>query len=259
MNIGLIGAGAIARFLLEEINQKQAQYGRVTSIFVRNREKYHALETEFGVTLYTDIQAFLKSNLDIVVEAATIQAVQDLVPTLLIKKPVMLISVGALVDERLLIRLNQLANEHGHAVYLPSGAIGGLDLVQNAHALGNVTSVALTTRKPAKSLVDEVIHEATIIFEGTAAEAIQQFPKNMNVSIVLALASIGFEQTKVTLIADPQIDKNIHQIKIMGDFGEATIEVKNNPLPTNPKTSYLAAMSLIGTLKRIQSQVVIGR
>ena len=59
MNIGLIGAGAIANFLLEEINHNQHETLRIKSIFVRNREKYRLLESEFGVTLYTDSKNFL--------------------------------------------------------------------------------------------------------------------------------------------------------------------------------------------------------
>ena len=258
MNIGLIGAGAIANFLLQQLNESEQKALCIQSVYVRDKEKYAVLAERFGVTLHTDLDAFLASNIDVVVEAATIEAVRELVPAILKRKPVVLISVGALADEQLLQQLNMLAIEHRHAVYLPSGAIGGLDLLQNADALGTVTSVNLTTRKPASSLMDEVIDEEKVIFEGTAREAIRIFPKNMNVSIVLALASVGFDATKVCLVADPHITQNIHQIDIEGDFGEATYIIKNNPLPQNPKTSYLAAMSILGTLKRINHQLVIG-
>lgn len=258
MNIGLIGAGAIAHFLLEEMNEKQQDNLSITSVFVRDLKKYPMLESSFGVTLYTDLEAFLDSEIDIVVEAANIEAVKTLLPTAIKKKDVVIISVGALAEEQLLTELNNLANEYKNRIYLPSGAIGGLDLIQNAHALGTVTSVSLTTRKPASSLISEEIEEAKVIFEGNATDAIRQYPKNMNVSIVLALASIGFDQTKVTLVADPQIDKNIHHIEVTGDFGEATFTIKNNPLPANPKTSYLAAMSILGTLKRMSNKLVIG-
>lgn len=258
MNIGLIGAGAIAHFLLEELNEKPQENLRITSVFVRNKTKYQSLESKFGVTLYTELDAFVDSEIDIVVEAANIETVKTLLPVAIKKKDVVVISVGALAEEQLLTELNNLANEYNKGIYLPSGAIGGLDLLQNAHALGTVTSVSLTTRKPARSLINKEIEEAKVIFEGNASEAIKQYPKNMNVSIVLALASIGFEHTKVTLVADPQIDKNIHQIDVIGDFGEATFSIKNNPLPANPKTSYLAAMSILGTLKRLSNQLIIG-
>ena len=259
MNIGLIGAGAIGRFLLNEINEKQLNGFRIESVLVRDLEKYRVLEEEYGVQLFTDLHEFLDSNIDIVVEAADIEAVKKLMPTVVQRKNVVLISIGALADTELLSNIVQVAEERGSQIYLPSGAIGGLDLLQNAHALGTVRHVSLTTRKPASSLIQEKVEEEKIVFEGKATEAIQQFPKNMNVSIVLALAGIGFDKTQVTLVADPHIAQNIHEIEIIGDFGEATLTIKNNPLPANPKTSYLAAMSVLGTLQRINGQLLIGR
>lgn len=258
MKVGLIGAGAIAHFLLNEINEKKLNTFQIESVFVRDQEKYRSLETEYGVRLYTDLSEFLDSGIDIVVEAADIEAVKSLIPTVVQQKDVVLISVGALAGAEILPKLMQTAEQRGHQIYLPSGAIGGLDLLQNAHALGTVTQVALTTRKPASSLIDVPIKEEQVVFEGKATDAIAKFPKNMNVSIILALAGIGFEKTKVTLVADPHIDKNIHEVEIIGDFGEATLIIKNNPLPANPKTSYLAAMSILGTLQRINRLLVIG-
>lgn len=148
MNIGLIGAGAIAHFLLGKINHHQHGTLRINSIFVRNREKYRLLEKEFGVTVYTELEEFLGSEIDIVVEAANINAVQNLLPTVIKKKDAVLMSVGALADEALLTEISNFANEYKTTLHLPSGAIGGLDLLQNAHALGTITSVSLTTRKP---------------------------------------------------------------------------------------------------------------
>jgi aspartate dehydrogenase len=258
MRIGLIGAGAIAEFLLTEINQKKDRDLTITDIYVRNKEKYEHLEKEFNLVLHTDIQSFLDTEIDIVVEAATVEAVKDLLPAVVKKKDVILISVGALVDEALLADIREEAESYGNTVHLPSGAIGGLDLLQNAHALDAVSRVTLTTRKPAHSLTDEELTQEKVIFNGKAKDAIKQFPKNINVSIVLSLAGLGIEETTVRLIADPELDKNIHQIDAAGDFGEATFTVKNNPLPSNPKTSYLAAMSILGTVERLNNRIKIG-
>ena len=258
MNIGIIGAGAIAQFLLKEINQNQANDLHISSVFVRNREKYQDLEEPFSIQLYTEMDEFLQSGIDIVVEAANIDAVKSHIPTVLQQKSAVLISIGALADPSFLQKVSELSLKHHHAVHLPSGAVGGLDLLQNAHALGTVTEVALTTRKPANTLIDEPVNEEVIVYEGPAAKAIQQFPKNINVSIVLSLAGIGMEKTNVTIIADPHIKQNIHQADIKGDFGEASVQIKNNPLPENPKTSYLAAMSILGTLKRLVQTIHIG-
>lgn len=230
----------------------------ITSIFVKDKEKYESLESAYGIELFTDLDEFLHSNIDIVVEAANIHAVKSLVPSILKEKDVVIISVGALADDKLLQEISHIAQIYNHSVHLPSGAIGGLDLLQNAYALSSVTSVSLTTRKPAHSLTTKEVNKATTIFEGKAIDAIKKYPKNVNVAIVLGLAGIGMEQTTIRLIADPHIDKNIHQIDIAGEFGEATFTISNNPLPENPKTSYLAAMSILGTLQRLDKKLIIG-
>src|SRR5699024_9251242 len=100
------------------------------------------------------LDAFLDEGIDIVVEAANIDAVVDLLPHVIKKKEAVIISIGALADEKFLLEITELADVYQHAVHLPSGAIGGLDLLQNAHAMGSITDVSLTTRKPADSLID---------------------------------------------------------------------------------------------------------
>lgn len=258
MKIGLIGAGAIANFLLTEINHNRHEKFEITDVYVRNKQKYQALEHKFNIQLHTDLDAFLNSAIDIVVEAATVETVKNLLPTILMKKDALLISVGAFVDPAFVKEVIDLTEIHQQTIHLPSGAIGGLDLLQNAYALETVSTVSLTTRKPAHSLTDEELTEEKIIFEGKAEDAIKQFPKNINVAIVLSLAGLGIEKTTVRIIADPKLDQNIHQVKISGDFGEASFEFKNNPLPSNPKTSYLAALSILGTLERTDQRIKIG-
>lgn len=258
MNIGIVGAGAIARFLMKKVNQDGIGNMTVKSIFVRNYNKYADLEKQYNVKLFDDLDAFLGSDIDIVVEAANIEAVHALFPEIIPKKDVILISIGALADADFFQDMNELAENYGRTIHLPSGAIGGLDLLQNAHADNGVTSVSLTTRKPAHTLIDEAIDSEKVIFDGKASDAIKQFPKNINVSIILSLAGKGVQQTNVTIIADPTVDTNIHAIDIEGDFGTASVSVKNNPLAENPKTSHLAAMSVLGTLKRIRGHIKIG-
>ncbi|RYG73193.1 aspartate dehydrogenase [Lentibacillus lipolyticus] len=259
MNIGIVGAGAIANFLMKEINQNGTGEMQIKSVFVRDPGKYQELEHQFDVKLFDHLDAFLTSGIDIVVEAANIAAVHEWMPKILPKKDVVLISIGALADAGFLREMNDLAEMYERSIHLPSGAIGGLDLLQNAHADGGVSDVSITTRKPARTLMNhEAATEEVIVFDGKASEAIKQFPKNINVSIILSLAGVGVEQTNVTIIADPAVENNIHTIDIKGDFGTASFSVTNNPLAANPKTSYLAAMSILGTLKRLTNPIKIG-
>jgi aspartate dehydrogenase len=50
------------------------------------------------------------------------------------------------------------------------------------------------------------------------------------------------------LIADPTISTNIHEITAAGAFGEFTFTISGNSLPDNPRSSALAAMSVIANL-----------
>ena len=97
-----------------------------------------------------------------------------------------------------------------------------------------------------------------MIFEGSAKDAIEKYPKNMNISIILSVAGIGTEETKVILVADPTVDKNIHNIEVAGGFGQASFTFVNDPLKENPKTSALAALSIYATLERLEDNIVIG-
>ena len=255
MNVGLIGAGAIATYVLGEM--KKERDFKATSVFVRNEEKYKHLE-EYGVTLYTDFEAFLNSGIDIVVEAAGVAAAKQWLPTVVQKKDVILISIGALADEPFLQEITEVLETNGHNLYLPSGAIAGLDFVQNIKAAGLLQEVSLETRKPAHTLTDEPLTEEKVVFEGIAKEAIKLYPKNVNVSIALSLAGLGINDTKMTLVADPNATENSHTITVIGETGTATFNISNKPLPTNPNSSYQAAVSILGTLKKINSNIKVG-
>lgn len=254
MNIGLVGSGAIGQYLLKNINGNCHGALKITSVFVRNYDKYQHLEDQYNVKLFTDLKQFLAADTDIVVEAANVETSKELLPAIIKVKDTMLISIGALADEDL---LKIVSAEDSKTLHLPSGGIGGLDLVQNARALGNLDAVTLTTRKPAASLIDESIDTEKVVFEGKAKDAIDKFPKNMNISIILSLAGLGIDKTNVILIADPAADKNTHTINISGGFGDAELTISNNPLPENPKTSALAALSVYATLERMSGNVKI--
>ncbi|MEE9152150.1 MAG: aspartate dehydrogenase domain-containing protein, partial [Thermoplasmata archaeon] len=96
------------------------------------------------------------------------------------------------------------------------------------------------------------------LFEGSAREAVKLFPKNVNVAATVSLAGIGFERTKVKIIADPQTNRNHHRIEVKGEFGTMVTEVNNIPFEKNPKTSRIAAQSAIAALKKIVSTYWVG-
>ncbi|MCK4717985.1 MAG: DUF108 domain-containing protein, partial [Thermoplasmata archaeon] len=144
---------------------------------------------------------------------------------------------------------------------IPSGAIAGLDGLLSLKESG-LKSVHLTTRKPLAAIRSTVWvkekglllseTEPTIVFEGPASEAVKAFPRSINVAAALSMAGLGFEGTMVTFIADPGLDRNIHMVEAEGNAGSICIECRNVPSPDNPRTSYLAAMSAVAAVHRIE-------
>ncbi|AXI00161.1 aspartate dehydrogenase [Sporosarcina sp. PTS2304] len=259
MKIGIIGTGNIAQYVLENINSNKRLDGKVLSIFGRNQEVGPRLESQYEATFFTDFEEFLNSPIDIVVEAATVDvAIERIEHVLKSNRDIILSSIGAFKDVKFLHQMKEVARTTNQHIYLPSGAIGGLDLLQSANALGGLDKVSITTRKSYESLGLEQKAIEQCIFEGAALNAIEKFPKNVNVALLLSIAGLGADKTDVKVIADPNITRNTHSIEALGDFGKMNLLIENEPMPSNPKTSYLAALSILFTLQNRGSAITIG-
>jgi len=266
MKIALIGCGSIGTVIARNIaeNRVKAELEYVYDIDVKKAvefaKKFH--------TEYKEFDEILEQDLDLILEAASQQAVRTLIPRALkAKKNVMIMSTGALVDEHLLQEIKELAEKNNLKVYIPSGAIAGLDGIKSAS--NEIDRVVIKTTKPLESLEGapffkkhsmnlKEIKKPTVVYEGPAEEAAKLFPSNVNVAASLSLAGIGPKRTKVQIIADPNIKSNIHEIIAEGRFGVLKIKAENVPSPDNPKTSYLAALSAVATLKKISEPIQIG-
>jgi aspartate dehydrogenase len=176
-----------------------------------------------------------------------------------------IVSTGSLADVQLWRRLESAASRSSAQIKLPAGALPGVDALAAAKLAG-LTKVTLRSSKPPlawKGTPAETTHKLdaitapTVIFSGNAREAALAFPKNANVAATAALAGRGFEGTTVTLVADPGITQNVHQLEAEGAFGSMSLAIFNNPSPDNPKTSHMAALSIMRLLEQETAGVVI--
>lgn len=259
--IGLLGCGAIGTQIALAIDSGKIP---ATLTYVYDGSK------DASLTLVEKLQNkpeivenshLLSSNpIDIVVEAASQDAVKDMALSVLQnKKDLMIMSVGALLDESIYEILSDACKDFKKTIYLPSGAIAGLDGIKSVK--DELESLSITTTKHPRSLrgakffetsdIDlDAINSPTVVFEGTAKEAVTLFPTNINVAALLSLVGIGSEKTNVKIKADPNTDKNTHHIEAVGKFGKMTFTIENFPDPNNPKTSRLAILSAIETLRK---------
>lgn len=176
------------------------------------------------------------------------------------------VSSGALADPELFDRLTAASNSGGARLQVASGAIGGLDVLAAAKR-GGLDKVVYQGRKPPKSwrgspaeeAVDlDALSEAAVFFEADAREAALRYPKNANVAASAALAGLGFERTTVKLIADPAATHNTHELEVEGAFGGFAMRLQGAPMPGNPRSSALTAMSMVDAALRRVAPIWVG-
>ncbi len=207
----------------------------------------------------------LGAEADIVIECAPKAVFTEIAESAISRgRTFMPLSVGALLDHSHLL---EDASRHGAVIYVPTGALLGLDAVK-AVAEGGVNSISLVTRKPPDGLrgapyllennisVDNLTR-ATQVFGGTAREAARAFPANVNVAAALALAGIGPDRTTVEVWADPSVNRNMHTINVDADASGFTMSIQNVPSET-PATGKITALSVIAALRRFTATLVVG-
>ena len=262
MKVGIIGCGFIGselakfldknnNFILIGVNDTDRNKANsLIRILKNNKSKFMKLD-----------ELIRKSEL--IIESAAKNIVTDILKNKNLdkkNKKLLIMSTGGLINN-----LNTLNRIKNCEILLPSGAVAGLDAIKSVS--GKIKSLMLTTTKPIKGLegapyivnhnIDlNKIKKKKIIFEGKLKGAIKGFPQNINVAATLFLAS-QFKNINVKIIADPNTKYNTHEIEAKGDFG--VIKTTANNLPSkNPRTSYLAVLSAMQTIKNIKNKVKIG-
>jgi aspartate dehydrogenase len=263
-SIGIVGCGAIGKALIQAVESGKLPV-RVAG--VTSRTEKSAREFVAGLKnppAYLTL-AELVTAADLIVEAAGGSVVSSLAEEVFAAgKDLMVISVGALLDHP---EIMERSRRSGCRLYLPSGAIAGLDGIKSA-TVGEIAHVTHTTRKPpvgldgAPYLVERGISLAGLqeekeIFSGSAREACRGFPANVNVTAAVSLAGIGPDRTRVRIIAVPGLARNCHDIDVEGEFGCLHVHIENVP-SENPKTGKLTAMSIIRAVKDAMDTVRIG-
>lgn len=250
ISIGLLGCGNVGHILA-----RHAEGFRIVAVHDRIPERAREIADICGATVCEDIDAFLEEPCDLVVEAASVGAVNAHSERILrSQRDLVILSVGAFADRTFFDHISRVARETGRKVHIPSGAVAGLDNLKIGQ-IARIDRLLLRTTKPPGSLGASV-DDRRKIFEGAAEDCIKEYPKNINVAVALSLAA--GQDAEVELWADPSIDRNMHEIFAEGEFGEIYIRVRNLPSPENPATSYMAALSILTLLRNLENPIRVG-
>ena len=250
VTIGLLGCGNIGHLIVANTAGM-----KIAALYDRIPARARELASLCGARAYADFESFVEGDFDLVVEAASVDAVLDYGEQVLIHgKDLVVLSAGALSEKGFRESLVGAARKSGRKIYVPSGAIAGLDNLKVGRITGMNRLVLRTTKSPASLKMST--DRRMLIFQGKAADCIREFPKNINVAVALSLAA--GQDADVEIWVDPAVDRNIHEIQAEGPFGEISIRVSNVPSPENPATSYLAALSILTLLRNLDNPLVIG-
>lgn len=261
----LIGYGPIARYFAAEVARRNDV--RLIAVICREgREDAARAALGNDLEVLTDARELVAAEGIVVLDCAGHQGLRAHGETVLrTGVDLITLSVGALSDADLLARLLAAADAGGSQLELVPGAIGGVDALAAAR-VGGLKRVTYIGRKPpvgwkgspAESVLDlDTLTEPAEHFRGSAREAARKYPKNANVAAMVALAGLGMDETSVSLVADPGLSRNRHEIFAEGEFGHLRVEIEGLPLANNPKSSALAAMSMVRAVDRRVARLVL--
>ena len=224
--LGIIGYGYIGRSL------HHALHGTgVTVERIYNRSA--AALTDLSESLATtEVERFLDGvpELDLVVELAHPDITRNMGEHILRHTSYMACSVTAFADDELTDRLLGVAAEAGTDLFIPHGAVVGVDnLIETRR---NWKEVTITFRKPPASIGDGDAPDAdeTVLFEGSVREIAGKYPRNVNAMVACALATVGLDSARARIIADRrQGDVLRGEFEFTGEDGSTLTIVKQEP------------------------------
>ncbi len=266
VKVGLIGCGAIGARLAQSIQTHFSEFAQLAYICEHRTDKARQLLKKMNSRAeLADFDETIEYS-DFLIEAASPDLATNLISKAVpLGKSMLIMSVGGL----LAVSPRWLRKYPESLVLCPSGAVAGIDGVLAARESGPL-KVKLITRKPPEALEGAPYfkgkrvagllkgREPVCLFRGTAEKAVEGFPKNINVSMILSLAGAGAKKTKVEIWTARGWDRNEHEIQVEGKFGKIECRTNNVPSPDNPKTSYLAVLSAIACLRKYFYSVKIG-
>jgi aspartate dehydrogenase len=268
LKIGVVGCGTIGSYLARIIHNELKDKALLIAVYDKVLEKAYTLASSLKnkKIVVVTLEELIERS-DLVIEAASGAAASQVARSAIsFGRDCLVMSVGGLLEAHK--ELFNLAREKKRHLYLPSGAIAGIDGIKSLAAT-KIHKITISSYKPPRAFIGipyllkrninlEKIKEDTVLFEGDVATSVRLFPQNINVAATLSLAAHAKDKLSVKIIASPSCKNNIHQIEVEAEAGKLTVRTENVPSPNNPKTSFLAVLSAVTTIKGILDFVKIG-
>lgn len=217
--VGVIGYGALGQHLVRAILHDPELSLTHELAFVYNRRAAALAELPADLHLH-DLSDAASRAPDLVVEVAHPTITWEHGERLLQRCDYLVGSPTALARPGVEATLRAAATQRG--LYVPRGALPGLDDVLTLAKAGALAQAHITMRKHPASLKlephpDDPPPDAPVRYDGPLRPLCERAPNNVNTMAVLALASgLGFDRVRATLIADPSLQHHVTELDLLG-------------------------------------------
>ena len=248
-SVGIVGYGKIGNYVAEKI--RSSEDVEISYILEPDTGKHESIPDEL---LVTDAGALGDRPVDLVIEAATFEAVRSVGEATLESGDLFTLSLTALADPEFKADLIEVARSNASTIFAPHGAVLGLDGIQDAAE--TLDDIGITTWKNPENIDFSYsdrfdpgdVDGKTVLFDGPTRDICAEFPRNVNSHAIVALAGHGFEGTRSVLVADPDTNEATHTIEATGDG--TTLEITRKTLISGVTGEYTLA-SVWGSIRRV--------
>ena len=264
--VGIVGFGAVGRYLARAIQQDAACSQKLELAFVCEPMDPSAVHRESSLppdVALDDLGDFVSKRADLIVEVAHPTITQKYGPAFLQHADYMVASVTTFSDVATEKAVHEAMQSGDHGCYIPAGALWGSRDIQKMAALGNLRSLTITMKKaphhlklqsPLREKLEEVVASGrqgeTVLYEGPARGLAPLAPNNTNTIAAAALAAqnLGLDHTIGRLVCDPSLEAHIVEIEIEGKHGDRHVTRRFNPAKAGAVTGDATYASFLSSM-----------
>ncbi len=239
MKIAFLGCGKIGHAILKEAMEMDA----VQVVFVQDVIDHPDLGEIPQIREY-DEQLYQET--DLIIECATAGALKQNLDNILKNSDLMMFSATAFADREFEQSAHRLCEIHKRSIYLPHGAILGLDGIFDGQKVWDSVQIKTVKNPPSLGREDK---EVTVVYEGDTRGACAAYPRNVNVHAEIAMAGIGFDRTRSMIVSDPAVHSNTHYITVKGEGVSVTMEISS--FTSGGVTGAYTPVSAVGSFRRV--------
>lgn len=238
--VGLVGFGTIGQYLFKKLSEDGVEFAFVYDKITNENSGISLIRT------LEEIESACLDGVDLVIEAAIPQVVIETAPIILKYTDLVAFSTSAFSDQSVTAEIEKRCEAYNHHIYVPHGAILGLDGIHDGREI--LESVLVTTTKRPENLGRNDL-EKTILYEGPTRDACKLYPRNVNVHAGIAIAGLGFDRTQSKIISDPDVLGNTHEISIKSRGCKFNIEIVSDPI--SGVTGAYTPISAYSTVRKV--------